>query len=38
MSRIIVQTCGKKSTAKRYYDTGRKLGGPEDKGMEALFK
>lgn len=38
MSRIIVQTGGKKSTAKRYYDTGRKLGGPEDKVMEALFK
>ena len=38
MSRIIMQTGGKKSTAKRYYDTGRKLGGPEDDGLEALFK
>jgi tetratricopeptide (TPR) repeat protein len=38
MSRLVMQTSGKKSAAKRYYDTGRTLGGPEDKDLEALFK
>lgn len=38
MTRLIMQTGGKKSTAKRYYETGRTLGGPEDPALEALFK
>jgi tetratricopeptide (TPR) repeat protein len=38
MARLVMQTTGKKSAAKRYYETGRTVGGPEDKGMEALFE
>ena len=38
MANLIMQTTGKKSSAKRYYSTGRKLGGPEDKDLEAMFK
>ena len=38
MTRLIMQTGGKKPTAKRYYDTGRALGGPEDPSLEALLK
>jgi hypothetical protein len=33
-----MQTTGKKASAKRYYDTGRKVGGPEDADLEALLK
>lgn len=38
MSRLIMQTTGKKASAKRYYDTGRTVGGPEDGDLEALLK
>lgn len=38
MTRLLMQTGGKKSIAKRYYETGRTLGGPEDPSLEALFK
>lgn len=38
MSRLVMQTSGKKAAAKRYYDTGRKVGGPVDEEMEKLFE
>ena len=38
MARLVMQTTGKKASAKRYYDTGRKVGGPEDADLEALLK
>ena len=38
MTRLVMQTSGKKNAAKRYYETGRALGGPEDKSLEELLK
>jgi tetratricopeptide (TPR) repeat protein len=38
MVRLVMQTSGKKSAAKRYYETGRAVGGPEDPKLEKLFK
>ena len=38
MTRLVMQTSGKKGAAKRYYDTGRAVGGPEDKELEKLFE
>ena len=38
MTRLVMQTSGKKEAARRYYETGRAVGGPEDKNLEKLFK
>lgn len=38
MSRLVMQTSGKKSAASRYYETGRKVGGPRDEDLEKLVK
>lgn len=39
MARLIVRTNpGGKSAARRYYETGRAMGGPEDAQLEAAFK
>ena len=39
MARLLVQTHpDDTSAAKRYYETGRAMGGPSDEGLEALVK
>ena len=35
---LLQQDVGNKATAKRYYETGRAMGGPEDAVLEALIK
>lgn len=36
--RLVMQTTSKKSAARRYYETGRKVGGPKDEELEKLFE
>ena len=38
MANLMLQATGDKEVARRHYEAGRKVGGPEDKDMEASFR
>jgi len=38
MANLMLQAVGDKEVARRHYEVGRSVGGPEDKGMEESFK
>ena len=38
MARLMLRTRGSKNGAKRYYETGRMVGGPVDPRLEGLLK
>ncbi len=38
MANLVMQATGEKTVALKYYETGRKVGGPEDKALEESLK
>ena len=38
MANLVMQATGEKAVALKYYETGRKVGGPEDKALEESLK
>ena len=38
MARLMVRAKGNKEAAKRYYETGRRYGGPKDAALEGMLK
>ena len=38
MARLMVRAKGNKDAARRYYETGRRYGGPKDAALEGMFK
>ena len=38
MANLLLQATGDKDLARRHYEAGRAVGGPEDKAMEESFR